>query len=992
MSENATGPDARLRTGDVVNGYRLVNVFLLAEINSRVQLFQHIKTGARHLHIGNRDRENCFAVAFKTIPRDATGVAHILEHTVLCGSEKYPVRDPFFSMIKRSLSSFMNALTASDWTMYPFATPNTRDFYNLLDVYLDAAFFPILSELSFKQEGHRLEIVPAAGEAEDFDLVLQGVVYNEMKGAMSAPEQILHRSLLRELYPDTTYSYNSGGDPAEIPHLTHQQLKEFHRRHYHPSNAFFYTCGDLPVSDHLAFINDKVLSRFTAIDPRTEVPAQPRWDRPRSATTTYPITSEEDPARKYQVTLAWLTADINEIFDVFTLVVLEQILLGNSASPLRKALMDSGLGSSLSDGTGLEADLRDIMFACGLKDVGREDRPAIEAIVMDTLTELSRQGLDPDLVESAIHQIEFQRKEVSNTPYPYGIKLFLTIAGNWLHGSSPEDILQIDPLVERLYREMEAGPFWEERLQTFFLKNTHRLTLTLAPDPGLSEEEARREAALLDRLKTSLTPSDQEKIRQDARALEKLQLEPDQPEVLPTLELSDISPEISWAPETSPEHNIFCYAQPTSGIFYYTAAAGTGLLPQELLPLVPFFCYALPRMGTTQRDYAELARYIDLHTGGLGVSAQANTAFREDSPALPYVSFFGKCLDRKQDHLFEIINEIITGFDFSNTRRLKQLLLEYRASFESSIVPGGHRYGLSLASRNFSPACALSETWHGVHQLQFLKSLTTDLEEPALKHLAADLSGIAASLLRRGNLKTGLVGEESQLERAVDFTRKLESVLEYTGGKDGFNADNVVMDKGRPNEGWSTSTAVSFVASAFLTVRLGHPDAPTLAVISKLLRSSFLHREIREKGGAYGGFAMYNIEDGRFCFASYRDPHIKNTLEVYDRAVDFLKSGQYSQEDVKEAILQVCSDIDKPDTPAERGTRAFRRRLTALTDDRRRAFKLGVTEVTRKKVLAAADDHFPDNSQSRATAVISSEEKLRQANQQLHPPLTLQTI
>ncbi|MFP4445385.1 MAG: insulinase family protein, partial [Desulfosudaceae bacterium] len=816
-------------------------------------------------------------------------------------------------------------------------------------------------------------------------------VYNEMKGAMSAPEQIMHRSLLRELYPDTTYSYNSGGDPAAIPGLTHAQLKAFHRRHYHPSNAFFYTYGNIPVTDHLAVINEKVLSQFEAIDPQTDVRPQPRWSQPRSATAAYPVAADEDPTRKHQFCLAWLAADIHNTFDVFTLVVLEQILLGNSASPLRKALMESGLGSSLSDGTGLEADLRDIMFACGLKDVGRDDGDAVENIILNTLAKLAEEGVDAELVESAIHQIEFQRREVSNTPYPYGVKLFLNLAGNWLHGTPPENILQIDPLIDRLYREMEAESFWGNRIRTFFLDNPHRLRFLLAPDPHLAEEQAGREIARLAEQKAALSTADIEKIKQDARDLEKLQMEPDDPEILPTLTLSDISPDISTAPESRAEEAVFCYPQSTSGIFYYTAAIGTGFLSAELLPLVPFFCFALTRMGTARRDYADLARQIDLHTGGIGLAAQVHTTFRQEAEALPFISFFGKCLDRKQDKMFELIEEILTRFDFSDTKRLHQLLVEYRAAFESSIVPGGHRYAISLASRNFSPACALAETWHGIHQFQFLKSLTANLDNSAVTAVAEKLSAMAGQLLRRGNFQTGLVGGDQPLRRAVDFSRRLQENLEK-GAAEGFHAGNVTVEAARPAEGWSTATAVSFVAAAFQTVRLDHPDAPTLAVISKLLRSSFLHREIREKGGAYGGFAMYNTEDGRFCLASYRDPHIHETLSVYERALDFLQAGEYGEEDITESILQVCSDIDKPDTPAERGTQAFRRRLTGLSDERRRAFKKGVIAVTRTKVLTAAADHFPASSRAYATAVISSAKKLQQANEKIDPPLRLFTI
>jgi len=454
MTNRTTG----LAKGEVCYGYVVKKVVPFQEIHALVYELEHITTGARHLHVNTADYENCFAVAFKTIPHDSTGAAHILEHTILCGSRKYPVRDPFFSMIKRSLSSFMNAFTASDWTMYPFATPNRKDFYNLMDVYLDAVFFPLLSELSFRQEGHRIEIVPAGDKGDDISLAYQGVVYNEMKGAMSSPDQVLSHALMSELYPDTTYHYNSGGDPEDIPSLTHQGLLAFHRRYYHPSNAFFYTYGDIPVEEHLDYIGRKVLNGFERIDPGTNVPSQPRWESPRTASCPYMIPEEESASRKHQVCVAWVTADIRESFQIIALIILEQVLMGNPASPLYKALIDSGLGSSLCDGAGFTADTKDTMFACGLKDVKKEDAPAIEAIIMNTLTDLAASGINKELVDAAVHQIEFYRKEITNTPYPYGIKLFLTLSGSWFHGAPPEDLIVIDPHIKRLYDEMAAGP------------------------------------------------------------------------------------------------------------------------------------------------------------------------------------------------------------------------------------------------------------------------------------------------------------------------------------------------------------------------------------------------------------------------------------------------------------------------------------------------------------------------------------------------------
>ena len=415
MNTNMDTNNPGLKTGARIDKYRINRIESLKEISSVFYELEHLSTGARHVHISNADAENTFSVAFKTVPRDSTGVAHILEHTVLCGSKRYAVRDPFFSMLKRSLSTFMNAFTASDWTMYPFSTQNTKDFYNLMGVYLDATFFPRLEKLSFKQEGHRLEI---ENDPTGNRLVYKGVVYNEMKGAMSSPDQVMVRSILKSLYPSSTYRYNSGGDPAEIPSLSYEQLKAFHRRHYHPSNAFFYTYGNLPLKDHLAFIEAQALNQFERIDPDTVVNSQPRWDHPQSVSYSYPFNPKEDDSQKCQICLAWLTADIQDTFDVLVLTLLEQILLGNSASPLRKALIDSALGSALCDGTGFDADNRDTLFVAGLKDVKQAAADKIEKIITEVFRDLVENGIDKTLIDSAIHQIEFHRKEITNTPSP----------------------------------------------------------------------------------------------------------------------------------------------------------------------------------------------------------------------------------------------------------------------------------------------------------------------------------------------------------------------------------------------------------------------------------------------------------------------------------------------------------------------------------------------------------------------------------------------
>ncbi len=945
-----TSPVPAWTAGENRLGFQVAEVVPLPYLEGVYYALEHLATGARYIHIQCPDRENAFGVAFKTVPTDSTGVAHILEHTVLCGSRKFPVRDPFFSMLKRSLSSFMNAFTASDWTLYPFATPNRKDFYNLLDVYLDAAFFPRLERLSFKQEGHRMEFEEGPGGGRQ--LVYKGVVYNEMKGAMSSPDQVLGRSLLQALFPDTTYRFNSGGDPQDIPELTAEGLRAFHARHYHPSNAFFYSYGNLPLEDHLAFINRKVLDGFTRIDPRTEVPSQPRWKAPREAVYPYPLAPDEDPARKYQIGIAWLMSDIRDVYEVLVLTLLEEVLLGNPASPLRQALLESGWGSSLADGTGFDADNRDTFFFCGLKDVAEADGEQIAALIMATLNRLAEEGIERDLIESAIHQVEFHRREITNTPYPYGLRLLVALTGTWIHGGQPRRLLLFEDDMAELRRQMAAPGFFEERLRRYFIDNPHRVFFKLVPDRQLADQQIRAEADRLRQVQDNLTPAAAAEIEADTEALQRLQEENEDVTVLPTLTLADIPPTVNRvAPSAIPDGHLTVYDAPTAGIFYFSSSLGIAPLPDAHLPLVPLFCYAATRMGTADRDYVDLARYLDRYTGGLGLSVQARTRFDGDFTPLPMVAVGGKCLDRNRDRLFAVLGEILDQIRFSDLDQLKRIILEYRAAHEGAVVHNGHRLAISLASRTMTPAARLNEMWHGIHQLRFIKTLTKAMEtdNDALAQTGQQLAEIARHLFRQGNMQLALIGNQ-----AAAAEKYAAALLERLPGEPSAEASPAVdpLDAAPVREGWHTGTAVSFVAQSLPCVRYAHADAPALAVTAKLLRSLYLHREIREKGGAYGGFALYNPEEGLFSFGSYRDPHIQRTLDVYAGVSAFIASGDYSEEDIHEAILQVCAEIDKPDPPGPAARKAFYRRLVGLDDQQRQAFKerlLGLNRETRSE-------------------------------------------
>lgn len=983
-----------LAVGDTCQGFTVTKAVPLPHLNGVFYSLVHDLTNAQYIHIQCPDRENAFGVALKTVPTDSTGVAHILEHTVLCGSRKFPVRDPFFSMLKRSLSTFMNAFTASDWTLYPFATQNQKDFYNLLDVYLDAVFFPRLERMSFKQEGHRMEFEENADG--DQRLVYKGVVYNEMKGAMSSPDQVMGRSLLHALYPDTTYRFNSGGDPRAIPDLTTADLRAFHQRHYHPSNAFFYSYGNLPLADHLAFISHKVLDEFERIDPQTEVPSQPRWEKPREAEYRYPLAPGEDPTRKCQIGIAWLATDIQDVFEGLVLTLIEQILLGNPASPLRKVLLESGLGSTLADATGFDADNRDTLFFCGLKDVALSDESHITDLILSTLTRLYEDGIDQDLIESAIHQVEFHRREITNTPYPYGLKLLVAMTSTWIHGGEPHRLLQFEEDIDSLRREMATPRFFEHRLRRHFIENPHRVVFKLLPDQALAAKDQQAEIDRLSAAQAALRPDDIIRIGEDAERLKRLQEAEEDITVLPTLAIEDIPPLVNRIETTAiRDDRLYLYSQPTGGIFYFSSAMGIESVAPENLPLLPLFCFAVSRMGTATRDYVELARYLDRYTGGFGLSVQARTRFDTDGPSLPMITMGGKCLERNRERLFVIISELLHQIRFSDLEQLNRLLGEFRAMQESAVVHNGHRLAMSLASRRMTPSAHLNEIWHGVHQLKTIKELTQAIENDAtlLEKTSVQLAEIARGIFQRENIKIALIGDSTGLATAE--TQALDILNDLPGSSNtSRRAPIAPPDLPTVWEGWHTGTAVSFVAQALQCVRYDHEDAPALAVLAKLLRSLYLHREIREKGGAYGGFASYNPEDGLFAFGSYRDPHIRRTIDVYAGVADFIASGGYTEDDIREAILQVCSEIDKPDPPGPAARKAFYRKLVGLEDDQRQRFKERLLALNRTAVGDVARRYLSRLDKDRtATAVVSSEELLTKANQDLQDqPLTLHAI
>ena len=976
----------RLQPGMTLGGFQVRQVAPLEALNLTLIRLEHAATGAKWIHLANQDDNNLFGVAFPTTPQDSTGVAHILEHTALCGSERFPVRDPFFSMIKRSLNSFMNAFTASDWTMYPFATQNQQDFDNLLQVYLDAAFFPRLTELNFSQEGHRLEF--ANPEDPQSKLEYKGVVYNEMKGAMSQQASIMHRSLGKALFPTLTYRHNSGGEPSEIVKLTWNDLKAFHQTHYHPSNAFFYTYGDQDPARHAARFEELVLQRFAKIDPHTALNREQRFTSPRQEECTYPLHADEDDGAKAQALVAWLTCEVNEADQVLALQLINLILLGSSGAPLRKALLESNLGKALADGTGFEDEVKECYFAAGLQGVKPENAHQVQELVLTTLQEVVKQGIGQEEIETALHQMEMDTREISGGHYPYGLSLLFRFFGTWMHGGDPVQSLDFDGQVLALRQRLNQKGYLESVIQTQLLNNPHRVLLILKPDHDQANREEQAEQARLATLRQTLTPAEEERIKAQAQALQQLQEEEEDLSCLPTLQLSDIPKEVKHLQPSLQGlggRDVKLYEQPTNGILYLHCSFGLPALSEQELQWLPLMGYLLTNCGAGSHSYDQFSQLAARHTGGFSLSP-SHVRFSSKAGYLHDLVFKSKALGREIPQFFALANLLLTQWRLDEGERIHSLVKQRANQLETSILGSGHHYAMAMASRGFTPGTRLEELQGGIHQVQLMKSLAK-LDRPALLAALEPFGDLLRRLLRADNLSIFAVGTPPDLLAAQAEILSLYQAL--PAGAAAACTDLGLLPGLTPNEAWTTTTPVNYVAESCHAPSQQDPAAPVFQVLATLVKAAFLHGEVREKGGAYGGMASYQMAEGVLSFVSYRDPQLSRTLEVYNKAKQWLAQGRFTEEQLTEAILQTLSNLDTPLSPAATAAREYgmARRGRSLAE--RQAFRNGLLSVTKAQVQEAAKQWLLGES---CKAVITSSEALGKEREKLSASWLEKTI
>ena len=951
-------------------GYTLVSTEYVQEIDSHADLFIHDRTGARILSMRNSDENKVFGISFRTPPRDSTGVAHILEHSVLCGSRKYPVKEPFVDLLKGSLQTFLNAMTYPDKTCYPVASQNLKDFRNLVDVYLDAVFFPRITPDIFEQEGWHLDL-PAA----DAEAAIKGVVYNEMKGVYSSPDSRLAELSQQSLFPDTTYGLDSGGNPGVIPDLTYENFLNFHRTYYHPSNAWIFFYGDDDPNARLELLGE-YLNQFGAAQPDSTIALQPAINSPREIRQGFEAMGDEEPLG--MLTMNWLLPAKEDPQTVLACRILDGLLTGMNASPLRKALIESGLGEDLT-GAGVEHEMAQMYYSVGLKGVLPENFENVQKLILQTLRDIVDQGFDADLIEAGINSAEFDLRENNTGSYPRGLIVMLRALGSWLYDQPPLALVAFESQLARLKDRLARGEkVFEDIIGKHILDNPHHTVVILEPQTDHSARVEAEEMSLIQTLRQSCAHvSDAELVRR-TEELRRMQETPDSPEalaLLPTLSREDIDPAVrvtptevrEWDQATALLHDL-----PTNNICYMDLALDLAGLSENLLPLVPLFARALTEMGTVQEDYVSFSKRINSKTGG--VHARPLLSQREAGPEpMARLVVRAKAVSTRIDDMLAIVHDALTLARFDDKERFRQILLEEKAGLEHALVPSGHHFvGLRLRSR-FNAADQLQERMGGLEYLFFLRDLTTRIDKD-WPGVLEDLEDVRRQVVRSHGAVLNLTMNDDLLASHADGFRQFLTRLSPEA--------SVPADWSLPaaakHEGLIIPAQVNYVGKVCDLHAAGYDFHGSCLVASKYLRTTWLWEQVRVLGGAYGGFCNYGRLSGLMSFGSYRDPNIVSTLKAFDGCGAFLESVNLDKGELLKAIIGTSGDLDPYQLPDAKGFTAMTQHLAGVTTATRQRI--------RDQVLATDERHFRqfgavlrDSLATGLTCVLGGEDAMSKA-------------
>ncbi len=897
--------------------YEVIKKKDVPDLNSRGILCRHKKSGARVFILENDDSNKVFAVGFRTPPVDSTGTPHILEHSVLCGSEKFPVKDPFIELAKGSLNTFLNAMTYPDKTLYPVASVNDKDFQNLIDVYMDAVLNPDIYRHPeiFRQEGWHYEL-----ENEEDDITLNGVVYNEMKGAFSSPDDALSRYVFESLYPDTQYAFESGGDPEVIPELTEERFLELHKKYYHPSNSYIYLYGNCDMAEKLKWLDREYLSKYEAEEIDSALKTQEPFGEVRTVRKEYPITEDEEEKENTYLAASYVigTSLDEKLYVGFQ--VLQYALLDVPGAPLMQALLDRGIGKDID--SIYENGIKQPFFSIIAKNSEEERLPEFLSTIREVLEGLVKNGLDKKALRAALNIFEFRYREADFGNYPKGLMYGLQCFDSWLYDEKdPFMHIEENATFAWLKEAVDKGWF-EEILKKWILDNPHASILVMKPVRGLTVAKDKAVAEKLSEYKRSLSEEELRNMVRETKHLRDYQDEPSDEEALktiPTLEIKDI--EKKAEPYTNEEHHLgdttFLYHDVfTNGIAYLTLLLETDGVPGELVPYLGMVKSFLGQFDTEHFTYADLNNEINLNSGGIGFSVTTYADLKKDNVFRAFLEVRGKYLDANVDFAWKIIPEILFTSRFEDKKRLKEVLEMLKSRLNDSIVSSGHMSAVMRSASSFSDAARYMEMLNGIEFYDLVLYYVKNFDEKA-DELISKLREVLDLVLVRSKLMVDFTGNRDTFDTLYSGTHKFKEML---SGKEVPSAGRIALKK--HNEGIKTASQVQYVAATADYKAAGLNYNGALKVLKVIMGYDYLWQNVRVKGGAYGCMSSFG-RNGECYMVSYRDPHIKETLEVFKGAEEYLKNFNASKRDMTRYVIGTVSDLDTPLTPRTRGLRSL---------------------------------------------------------------------
>ena len=933
-----------------LDAYELVKEQELNDIHSKGYVLRHKKSGARVALVSNDDDNKVFCISFRTTPQDKTGVPHIIEHSVLCGSDKFPVKDPFVELVKGSLNTFLNAMTYPDKTMYPVASYNNQDFKNLMDVYLDAVFHPniLKYEEIFKQEGWHYEL-----EDKDAELTINGVVYNEMKGAYSSPEELLQSNLFEAMFPDTTYGMDSGGNPDYIPELTYEKFLEFYKTYYHPSNSYIYLYGDFDIEERLDWMDKAYLSHYDVLEVNTGITMQEDYGKVKEVVSTYTISSEESEEDNTYLAYSKVVSTSSDKVLNLAFSVLDYCLISAPGAPVRKALIEAGIGKDVY-GAFDDGILQPTFGICS-KNANASDKERFVNIIEDTMRQVIKEGVKESSILAALNSTEFRFREADYGQFPRGLLYGLNMMSTWLYDDAQVfDQLEILDIFQEL-REKAGTGYYEELIQKYLLDNTHGVVVTLKPEKGLA---GKNEEALKEKLasyKATLTDEELEQLITDHHRLKEYQDEVSSEEDLkkiPMLERKDMRKEVSPyynEERTIGEVPVLLHNMETNGIDYVTLLFDAEDVSIEDLPYLSILRSMFGYMDTEYHSYAELSNDINIHTGGVGCGLNAYPEAGEKVNPHVRFEFKVRVLENKLEKAFELLREIILTTQIADQKRLVEIIAQSKSRIESMLSNSGNMVSATRSMAYFSEYAFYQDVTMGIGFYEAICKMDDMIKkEPDM--LIARLRKVANQVIAKNRLMISFTGTEVAYEEAIPVLEGFIGIL-----KEGAPKGEVVgATLGKKNEGFTDASAIQYVSRTGSFAKHGYKYTGYFHVLKMILSYDYLWMNVRVKGGAYGCSSTF-YRTGEVLFSSYRDPNLRKTNEVYEAIPEYLRQFSADEREMTKYIIGTLGAIDTPMNPEAKGNRSLTAYLKKLTETEIQRERDEILSATQEDIRGLAD-------------------------------------